>query len=141
MQTLAAFPPRQGPRLFDPCREALASGWELLAGGAPQDAGHAVPLWHPEARASQQGAAPLRAWVQTAAPVPLRLLRRYLKMEFSQPFGQHPKKPFRLLLQAAGTPPGIRISAPQCFSPTAWFHHFLKPQVEGVVQRHLGEDG
>jgi hypothetical protein len=71
---------------------------ELLACGAPHDAGHAVPIWHPEKLKSQKGEAPLLAWMKTAEPSQMGLLRRYLKVEFSQPFGQHPKEPIRVLL-------------------------------------------
>src|SRR5712691_11151646 len=60
MQTLEACPPRPVPVVLDPFREPLAGGVELLARGAPHDAGHTVPIWHPEARESQQGEAPLR---------------------------------------------------------------------------------
>jgi hypothetical protein len=105
MQTLEEFPPRQVPVLLDPFRESLTGGLELLTCGAPQDAGHAVPIWHPEELQSQKGEAPLLARVKTAEPLQMRLLRRYLKMEFSQPFGQHPKEPFRVLLKAEGTHP------------------------------------
>src|SRR5262245_6698128 len=141
MQTLEAFPPRQVPVLLDPCRQSLTGGLELLACGAPHDARHAVPIWHPEEREAQKGQAPLLAWMNTAEPSQMGLLRRYLKLACSQPFGQHPNAPFRVLLQAEGTHPVIRISAQQCFSPTVSFHDFLTPPVEGVVQRHLGKDG
>src|SRR5215813_13647214 len=109
------------PVLFDPFRKSLTGGLELLACGAPHDAGHAVPIRHPEELESQKGEAPLLAWMKTAEPSQMGLLRRYLKMEFSPPFGQHPKEPFRVLLEAEGTHPVISISAQQCFSPTAWF--------------------
>jgi hypothetical protein len=52
IQTLEECPPRHMPVLFDPFREPLASGLELLACGAPHDAGHAVPIWCPEKLAS-----------------------------------------------------------------------------------------
>ena len=52
MQTLEACPPRPMPVLCDPFREPLARGVELLACGAPQDAGHAVPIGGPEQRES-----------------------------------------------------------------------------------------
>ncbi len=74
MQTLEACPPRQGPGLLAPGHEPLARGVELRARGAPHDAWHAVPLWPPAARASQQGEAPLRARVNTTAPSPMGLL-------------------------------------------------------------------
>src|SRR5512145_672559 len=111
MQTLEACPPRQMPVLFDPFRESLASGVELLARGAPHAAGHAVPIWCPGKLESQKGAAPLRARVKTAAPAQMGFLWCHLAGAFRQPFGQHPKKPFGVLLQAEGTPPVIRISA------------------------------
>src|SRR5438093_4695139 len=62
MQTLEACPPRQGPVWLAPCREPVAGGLELLTCRASHDAWHAVPIWHPEARTSQQGEAPLHAW-------------------------------------------------------------------------------
>ena len=141
MQTLEACPPRQVPVLLDPFREPLAGGVELLTCRASHDAGHAVPIWHPAERTSQQGEAPLRAGVKTAASAQMGLLRRHLAVEFPQPFGQHPKKPFRVLLHAEGTHPVIRIAAQPCLTPTVWFHHLLTPEVQGIVQRHIGEDG
>ena len=141
MQTLEACPPRQVPGWLDPCREPLTGGWELLACGAPHDAGHAVPIWHPDERESQQGEAPLRAGVTTAASSPMGLLRRHLEVALLQPGGPHPKKPFRVLLQAEGTHPVIRIAAQQCLTPTGWLHPWLTPAVQGRVHRHLGEDG
>ena len=75
------FPPRQVPVLLNPFREPLASGLELLTCGASQDAWHAVPIWHPEELESQKGEAPLRAWVKTAEPAQMRLLRCHLKVE------------------------------------------------------------
>jgi hypothetical protein len=141
MQTREACPPRQVPVVLQPCRAPLAGGVELLTGGASPDAWHAVPLWHPEARESQQGEAPLRAGVQPAEPVPMRLRRRHLEVELRSPLREHPKKPFRVLLQAEGTHPVIGISTPQCFTPTVGFHHLLKPYVQGRVQRHMSEDG
>src|SRR6266571_1564656 len=141
IQTLEECPPRQVPVLFDPFRESLASSLELLAGGAPHDAGHAVPIWCPEKLESQKGEAPLLAWVKTAEPAQMGFLGCHLEVEFRQPCGQHSKKPFRVLLQAEGTHPVIRISAQQCFPLTVWFHHFLKPYVQGIVQIHIGEDG
>jgi hypothetical protein len=113
--------------LLDPFREPWTGGVERLACGAPPDAGHAVPIWPPEARTAPKGEAPLRARVKTAEPAPMGLLRRNLEVEFSQPFGPHPNKPFRVLLQAKGPPPVIRLSAHQGFTPTVWFHHLLKP--------------
>ena len=91
MQTLEEFPPRQVPVLLDPFREPLAGGVELLTCSASHDAGHAVPIWHPEERKSQKGAAPLRAGVQTAESSQMGLLWRHLEVEFLQPCGQHPK--------------------------------------------------
>jgi len=81
MQTLEEFPPRQVPVLLNPFREPLAGGLELLARGASPDAWHAVPIWHPAELESQKGEAPLRAWVKTAEPVQMRLLRRHLEVE------------------------------------------------------------
>src|SRR5919197_927707 len=141
MQTLEERPPRQVPVLLDPFREPLASGLELLACRAPPDAGHAVPIWCPEPLESQKGETPLRARVKTAEPVQMGFLWSHLEVEFRQPFGQLPKKPFRVLLIAEGTHPVISISAHQCFTPTAWFHNFFKPDVQGIVQIDIGEDG
>src|SRR6266700_2967547 len=141
IQTLEECPPRQMPVLFHPFREPLASGLELLACGAPHDARHTVPIWCPEKLESQKGEAPLLAWVKTAEPAQMGFLGCHLEVEFRQPLGQHPKKPFRVLLQAEGTHPVIGIAAQQCFTPTVWFHHFFEPSVQGIVQRHLGEDG
>src|SRR5215471_11165313 len=64
----------------------------------------------------------------------MRRCRCHLEVECAQPFGQHPKQPFRVLLQAEGTHPVISLSAPQCFPPTVWFPHLLKPYVQGLVQ-------
>src|SRR5262249_58557520 len=136
-QALEAYPPRQMPVWFAPCRAPLASGVELLPGGAPQDAGHAVPLWCPAARASQHGEAPLRARVQPAEPAQMGWLWGPWAVALRQPFGQHPTKPFRVLLQAAGTYPVSRIAAQPCFSPTAWFDNFCPPEVQGIVQRDI----
>ncbi|HSX81810.1 MAG TPA: hypothetical protein VLQ80_24995, partial [Candidatus Saccharimonadia bacterium] len=83
--------------MLDPFREPLTGGLELLACGAPPDAWHAVPIWHPEACKSQQGEAPLRARVKTAEPAQMGFLWGHLEVEFRQPFGQHSKKPFRVL--------------------------------------------
>ena len=141
IQTLEACPPRQMPVLFDPFREPLASGLELLACGAPHDARHTVPIWCPEKLASQKGEAPLLAGVKTAEPAQMGFLWSHLEVAFRQPFGPHSNKPFRVLLQAEGTHPVIRRAAQQCFSPTAWFHYFIKPYVQGIVQRDIGEDG
>src|SRR5215831_7528718 len=141
MQTLEAYPPRQVPVLFDPFREPLASGLELLACGAPHDAGHAMPLWCPEKLAPQKGEAPLLARVKPAEPAQMGFLWCHVEVEFRQPFGQHPQKPFRVLLQAEGTYPVIRIAAQQCFSSTAWFYDFFKPDVQGIVQIDISEDG
>jgi hypothetical protein len=88
-----------------------------------------VPIWCPEKLASQKGEAPLRAWVKTAEPTQMGFLWCHLEVKFRQPCGQHPKKPFRVLLQAEGTHPVIRIAAQQGFTPTVGFHHFLKPDV------------
>ena len=129
------------PVLFDPFREPLASGLELLACGAPPDAGHAVPIWCPEKRASSKGEAPLRARVTTAAPAQMGFLWCHLEVECRQPFGQHAQQPFCVLLQAEGTHPVIRRAAQPCFSPTAWFHSFCKPDVQGLGQIDIGEDG
>ena len=104
MQTRAECPPRQMPVWFDPCREPLASGLELCAGGAPPDAGHAVPLWCPAKRASQPGEAPLRARGQTAAPAQMGCLWCHLAVACRQPCGPHAQQPCRVLLPAAGTP-------------------------------------
>jgi hypothetical protein len=140
MQTLEACPPRQGPVWLAPGREPLARGVELLARGAPHDAWHAVPLWPPEERESQQGEAPLLARVQTTEPSQMGLLRCHLEVALLQPFGQPLAKPFRVLLQAEGTPPVLSLSAQQCFSPTVWLHHCLQPEGQGVVQRPMCED-
>src|SRR5262245_56960803 len=122
------------PVLCDPCREPLASGLELLACGAPHDAGHAVPIWCPVERSSQKGEAPLLARVKTAEPAQMGFLWSHLEVACRQPFGQHSKKRFRVLLQAEGLHPVLGIAAQQGFSPTAWFHHFLTPYVQGIVQ-------
>jgi hypothetical protein len=98
MQTLEELPPRQEPVLLDPFREPLAGGLELLARGAPHDAGHTVPIWGPEKLESPKGEAPLLARVTTAEPAQMGFLGCHLEVEFRQPFGQHPKKPFRVLL-------------------------------------------
>ena len=69
------------------------------------------------------------------------LLRRHLKVALLQPGGPHPKKPFRVLLQAEGPHPVIRLAAQPCLTPTVGLHHWLTPAVQGIVHRHLGEDG
>src|SRR5262250_370235 len=141
MQTLEECPPRQVPVVLDPCREPLPGGLELLAGSAPQDAGHAVPLWPPVALESQKGAAPRRAGVKTAEPVQMRLLRCPLEVERREPLREHPQKPFRILLQAAGPHPSIRRAAQQCLTPTVGLPYRLTPQGQGLMQRHRGADG
>jgi len=141
MQTLEDCPPRQMPVLFEPCREPLASGVELLACGAPQDARHTVPIWCPAKRESQPGEAPLRAWVQTAEPAQMGCLWCPLAVALRPPVGPHSHKPFRVRLPAEGPPPVSRLSAPPCFSPTAWVHSLSKPSVQGRVQRDIGEAG
>jgi len=105
MQTLEAFPPRQVPVLLDPCREPLAGGVQLLTCSASHDAGHAVPIWCPDKLESQKGEAPLLARVKPAEPAPMGFLWCHLEVELRQPCGQHPQKPFRVLLQAEGTYP------------------------------------
>lgn len=127
MQPLEACPPRPVPVLFDPFRASLASGWALLACGAPQDAGPAVPSWPPAERASQQGEARLGAWVQTTAPGQMRLLRRHLEVALRSPLREHPQKPCRVLLIAEGPPPGLGRATQPCFTPTMWFPHLRTP--------------
>jgi hypothetical protein len=141
MQPLEECPPRQGPVWLHPFREPVAGAVELLTGGASPAAGHAVPLWPPEERASQQGDAPLRAGVHTAAPVQMRLLRRHLEVALRSPLREPPQKPFRVLLPAEGTHPGLGISTPQGCTPTGGGHHLLKPDVQGIGQLPRGEDG
>jgi hypothetical protein len=85
MQTLEEFPPRQVPVLLDPFREPLAGGVELLTCSASHDVWHAVPIWHPEELESQKGAAPPLAWVKTAEPSQMGLLRGHLEVAFLQP--------------------------------------------------------
>ena len=141
MQTLEACPPRQGPVVFAPCRESVASRSALLAGGAPHDAGHAVPLWGPAKRQAQTGDAPLLAWGKTADPAHRGGLWCHWAVKFCQPLGPHPHQPFRVLLQAAGTHPVIRLSAHQGCTPTGGLHHFLTPDVAGIGQLPVCEDG
>jgi hypothetical protein len=129
------------PVLCDPCREPLASGWELLTCGAPQDAGHAVPIWGPAQRASQPGDAPRLARVKPAAPAQMGVLWCLLEVAWRQPCGPHPTQPFRVLLPAAGTYPVIRLAAPPGCSPTAWFSDFCHPEGQGLGPIDLGEDG
>ena len=141
MQPLAEVPLRQVPVVLEPGCPPLAGSLPLLACGTPHDAGHTGPSWPPEARASPKGEAPRLAWMKTAEPSQMGLLRRYLKMEFCQPLGPHPTAPFRVRLEAEGPHPVISLSAPPCVAPAAWLHHWFKPQVEGVVQIHICKDG
>ena len=115
---------RPGPCRWSgaPCREPLARGVELLACGAPPDAGHAVPLWGPEKRASPQGDAPRRARVHTAAPAPLGGLWGPLGGGLAPALGPHAPQPCGVLLPAEGPHPVSRSAAPPCCSPPTWLH-------------------
>src|SRR5574341_977502 len=68
MQPLEECPLRQVPVVLDPHRQPLAGGLERLARGAPHDAWHAVPIWHPGQLEAQKGDALLHAGVKTTAP-------------------------------------------------------------------------
>src|SRR6266566_4384722 len=93
MQPLEEFPLQQVPVSLDPDRQPLAGGLELRARGAPHDAWHAVPIWHPGKLESPQGDALLHAGVKTTEPTQGGCLCCNLEVEFLQPLGEHPVEP------------------------------------------------
>jgi len=141
MQPLEACPLPQVPVSLAPDRQPLAGGLELLARGAPHDAWHAIPLWPPGKRASQQGDALLHAGVQTTAPPPGGFLCGTLEGALLQPLGEHPGEPLCVLPRAEGADPGVGRAAPPCLTPTMGRDDLVTPAVQGLGQRPIGQDG
>lgn len=141
MQPLEAVPLRQVPALLAPGAQPLAGGLELCARGTPHDAGHAMPIWHPGAREAQKGAVPLHAGVQTTQPSQVGVLWGHLEAQFLSPLRKHPGAPLRVVLRAKGAAPSVGVAAPQGLTPTAGLDDFVTPEVQGLVQRHMGQDG
>ena len=44
-------------------------------------------------------------------------------------------------LRAEGADPVVGIAAQQCLTPTMGLDDFVKPEVQGIVQIHIGQDG
>jgi len=141
MQPLEKCPLRQVPVVLDPGCQPLTGGVELRARGTPHDAGHAVPIWHPGTRASQQGEAPLHARVQTTQPPQVGCLWGTLEVALLQPLGEHPGEPRSVVLRAEGAHPVIGRAAPQCLTPTVRFDDFVTPEVPGLVHIPMCQDG
>jgi hypothetical protein len=141
MQPLEEFPLRQVPVVFDPGCQPLAGGLQLRARGTPHDAGHAVPICLPSEREAQQGDAPLHAGVKTTQPSQMGFLGGNLEVEFLQPLGEHPVEPLSVVLIAEGADPVVGIAAQQCLTPTVGLDDFVKPEVQGIGQIHICQDG
>src|SRR5215475_15235819 len=141
MQPLEECPLRQVPVFLNPGCQSLAGSLQLLARGTPHDAGHAVPIWSPEELEAQKGEAPLHAWVKTTEPSQVGLLWGHLEVECLQPLGKHPVEPLSVILIAEGAAPVIGIAAQPCLPPTMGLDDFVKPEVQGIVQIHMCQDG
>jgi hypothetical protein len=141
MQPLEDVPLRQVPVGLHPGWQPLAGSVQLLACGTPHDAGHTVPSLPPEAREAQKGAAPLHAWVQTTHPSQVGFLWGHLEVALLQPLGEHPIEPLSVVLIADGAAPDISLAAQQCRAATVDLDDFVEPEVQGIVQRHMCQDG
>src|SRR5215831_15457677 len=141
MQPLEEVPLRQVPVFLNPGCQPLAGSLQLLARGTPHNAGYAMPIWPPEKLEAQNGEAPLHAGVKATKPSQVGFLWGHLEVEFLQPLGKHPVEPLSVILIAEGADPVIGIAAQQCLPPTVGLDDFVKPEVQGVVQIHLCEDG
>jgi hypothetical protein len=60
---------------------------------------------------------------------------------FPQPLWEHRQQTLRITLQGADHDDVIRIAVECRLSYEPWFHHPLEPDVEGHVEKHIGEDG
>ena len=141
MQPLEACLLRQVPVGLDPGCQPSAGRLQLLARGTPHDAGPAVPICLPSELEAQQGEAPLHAGVTTTQPSHVGLLWGHLEVAFLQPLSKHPVEPLSVVLRAEGAAPVLGIAAPQCLAPTEGLDDFVKPEVQGLVQIHIGEAG
>jgi hypothetical protein len=117
------------------------AAWSFVRAVRRKDAGHAVPLGHPGTRQAQQGDAPLHAGVNTTQPPQVGGLRGHLEVALLQPLGEHPGEALRVVLIAAGAHPVVGIAAQACLPPTVGFDDLVKPEVEGIVQIPIGQDG
>jgi len=138
---LEELPPRPVPMLFEPFREPSTCRLELPARRAPPDARHACAIWHPGERDSQTREASLQAGVKTAEPPPVGLLRGDVEAAFRQPLREYPVEPCGVILVAEGADPVVGLAAQPCLTATVGLAHVVKPPGQGLVYRHLGEDG
>src|SRR5712671_1631636 len=141
MQPLETCPPRQVPVVLDPDRQPLAGGLELRARGAPPDAWHAVPTWHPGTRASQQGEAWRHAGVQTTAPPQVGLLWGDLQVALLQPLGEPPGEPLCVVPIPEGADPVVGLAGQPCLATPVGLDDFVTPEGQGSVQRPMCQDG
>jgi hypothetical protein len=63
------------------------------------------------------------------------------EVELCEPLWEHPIEPFCVVLVAEGADPVGGVAAQQCFAPTVGLDDFIKPQVQGIVPIHVGQDG
>src|SRR5262245_13723474 len=110
MQPREEVPLRQGPVVLAPTWQPLAGSLQLLARGTPHDAGHAVSIWPPGERETQQGEAPLHAGVKTTKPSQVGVLRGHLEGKLLQPLRKPPVEPLRVVLIAKGAAPSIGVA-------------------------------
>jgi hypothetical protein len=141
MQPREEVPLRPVPVVLDPGCQPLAGSLQLLACGTPHDAGHTVPIWPPEELEAQKGEAPLHAGVKTTKPSQVGFLWGHLEVEFLQPLGEHPIEPLSVVLIAEGADPVISLAAHQCLASTVGLDNFVEPEVQGIVQIHICQDG
>jgi hypothetical protein len=131
----------QVPVLFDPCRAPTARRLELLARGTPLDPWHALAIWHPVQRESQTREASPHAWMKATEAPEVGFVGGDLEGALRSPLWEHPIEPFCVVLVAAGADPVVGVAAQQCCTPTVGLDDFIQPQVQGIGQIHVCQDG
>ena len=119
---------RQVPGLVDPCRYPSARRLELLARGAALDTRHAVAIWPPRPRASQQRDAPPQAGLDTTAAQAGGVSGATWRLHGGSRGGNARDHRSRLFVVPEG-------------AATVRLHDRGTPALPGVVPRHRGQDG
>ena len=77
--------------------------------------------------------------MKATAPEDSGLVRRHLQTKLAEPFRQRSVEAFRIVFETKGTHKVIGLPAPHGVAAHLLFHHFLKPEVERLVEVHVGQ--
>jgi hypothetical protein len=124
-----------------PHRKAIKRSSQLLARGSTLEVWPSSSIFSPVELKTQEVEPGLTGGLVTMKRDNPCLVRCQLQVELCQSFAKHTIEAFRIVLILKGADKIIGISYQTSFTSTVFLDDLMEPQVQDVMEVHIGQDG